>query len=133
MIDPLIVRLLPGEDLRLALETRAAEINANWFLCSGIGSLRVAMLRYAGAKNGTELAGPLEILSLSGSVCADGAHLHAMLSDSTGAVRGGHLCAGCIIETTAELALLNVSGAELRREFDATTGYAELRVLPTDR
>jgi len=56
---------------------------------SGIGSLSVARLRWAGQEAITTLTGDLEILSLAGSLSPDGVHLHIALADSTGAVVGG--------------------------------------------
>ena len=47
--------------------------------------------------------GEQEILSLSGTLSPDGAHLHIALVDSRGAVIGGHLCVGSLVRTTAEL------------------------------
>ncbi|MFU8886926.1 MAG: PCC domain-containing protein [Cyanobacteriota bacterium] len=52
--------------------------------------------------------------SLSGTLSADGAHLHIAAADSSGAVIGRHLCAGSLVHTTAEL--------------DPASGYAELTI-----
>jgi uncharacterized protein len=60
MFEPL--RLMPGDDLRLTLAGRTG------FVVAGIGSLRHAELRLAGAPGPTHLDGPLEILTLSGSL-----------------------------------------------------------------
>ena len=130
MTDPTVLRLCPGDDLRCALEALAVREGASWLLVSGIGSLNTALLRYAGAKQPEALSGPLELLSLCGTLCPDGAHLHAVVADSSGIVRGGHICAGCTVATTAELGMLRVTAAQLRRELDAATGYSELRVFP---
>jgi predicted DNA-binding protein with PD1-like motif len=45
----------------------------------------------------------LEILSLSGTLSRDGAHLHIAVASSNGTVIGGHLCSGSLARTTAEL------------------------------
>lgn len=129
MSEPRILRLHPGDDLRPTLEALAVHEDSSWFLVSGIGSLTTASIRFAGAANPKEIEGPLEIVSLSGSVGPDGAHLHALVADAAGAVIGGHICAGCLIATTAELALVEVRENQLRREFDERTGYPELVVL----
>ena len=47
----------------------------------------------------------MEILSLSGTLSPDGVHLHIAISGSSGAVIGGHLCAGSLVRTTAELVI----------------------------
>ena len=58
---------------------------------SAVGSLSVAEMRFAGAAVATTIRGDLEILSLSGTLSADGAHLHIAIAESSGAVIGGHL------------------------------------------
>ena len=83
---------------------------------SAVGSLSVAQLRLAGAAEATTLAGDLEILSLSGTLCADGIQLHIAVADVSGAVIGGHLATGLLVRTTAELVL------------HPATGYAELQI-----
>lgn len=116
------LRLNPGDDLRGALAGRTG------FVVAGIGSLAHAQLRFAGEAEPTRIDGPLEILTLSGSLTPDGAHLHASVSDAAGRVLGGHVCAGCEVRTTAELLLAPLPGGSLARAFDAATGYAELLV-----
>ena len=123
------LRLSPGDDLRGVLEAHAAQSGAA-FVVSGIGSLGSARLRLAGAETDAVLDGPLEILSLAGSLSADGAHLHMAVSDVQGRVTGGHVGRGCTIRTTAELLLAPLDGWELTRQFDAATGYPELVVQP---
>ncbi len=122
MMEPL--RLNPGDDLRGALEATGH----TGFVIAGIGSLTHAQLRMAGEPAATRIDGPLEILTLSGSLTPDGAHLHASVSDSSGRVRGGHVCAGCEVRTTAELLIAPLPAGSLSRAFDARTGHAELRI-----
>jgi hypothetical protein len=45
-------------------------------LISAVGSLSLAQLRLAGATQATSIHGELEIVSLSGTLSPDGAHLH---------------------------------------------------------
>jgi uncharacterized protein len=116
------LRLNPGDDLRLALEAGGA----TGFVVGGIGSLAHAQLRFAGEPRPSFVAGPLEILTLSGSLTPDGAHLHASVSDAAGRVLGGHVCAGCTVRTTAELLVAPLPAGSLSRAFDAATGHAEL-------
>ena len=86
------LRLQPGDDLPLALEAWMGEQQEQaGCVISAVGSLSLAQLRLAGATAAKEIRGDLEILSLSGTLSADGAHL------------GGHLCAGSPVRTTAEL------------------------------
>ncbi|MEW6346825.1 MAG: DNA-binding protein [Paraburkholderia sp.] len=123
------VRLIPGDDLRAALENtlRALGLEAA-FVLQGIGSLSVAQLRFAGAGEATELRGDLEILTLAGSISPDGAHLHMSVSDAHGQVHGGHVTPGCTVRTTAEILLALLPEHRFAREQDAATGYPELVV-----
>lgn len=134
-MQTLPLRLTPGQDLRAALEAAVRSHNCRAaFVLSGIGSLSTAGLRLAGADQVERLTGDMEILSLAGSVAWDGAktssHLHMALSTSTGQVLGGHVAAGCIVRTTAEVLLALLSEWEFARAPDATTGYDELVVRP---
>ena len=123
------LRLLPGADLRQALETWMGEQEEQaGCVISAVGSLSVAQLRLAGAVTATVIHGELEILSLSGTLSPDGSHLHIAIAGSSGAVIGGHLCAGSWVRTTAELVIGLLPEWRFSREFDPATGYAELRV-----
>jgi predicted DNA-binding protein with PD1-like motif len=97
---------------------------------SAVGSLAVAQLRFAGAAGTTTIRADLEILSLAGTLSPDGAHLHIAIADSRGVVIGGHLCAGSLVRTTAELVVGLLPDWQLSRELDPATGYAELRISP---
>ena len=100
------LRLRPGDDLRLDLEAwMGAQQDQAGCVISAVGSLSLAQLRLAGATQATAIRGDLEILSLSGTLSPDGAHLHIATSGSSGAVIGGHLCAGSLVRTTAELVI----------------------------
>ncbi len=131
-MTPLPLRLLPGQDLRAALEAALAEQGAGAaFVLQGIGSLSVAQLRLAGAGQATELRGDLEILTLAGSIAPDGAHLHMAIADAQGRVLGGHVAAGCIVRTTAEVLLAVLPDHQFSRELDgAGSGFRELVVRP---
>jgi uncharacterized protein len=125
------LRLQPGDDLRQALETWMGEQEEQaGCVISGIGSLSVAELRFAGAAAATTIHGELEILSLSGTLSADGAHLHIAVADSSGAVIGGHLCVGSLVRTTAELVVGLLPEWRFNRELDPATGFAELQISP---
>jgi predicted DNA-binding protein with PD1-like motif len=59
-----------------------------------------------------------------------GAHLHLAVADSKGVVSGGHLCAGSLVRTTAEVPLAELPAWRLRRSLDPATGYRELQIGP---
>jgi predicted DNA-binding protein with PD1-like motif len=122
------LRLVPGDDLRRSLEEAVRDVAlAGAFVVSGIGSLRVAVLRYAGSQQSTRIEADLELLSHAGSVCGDGTHLHAVVADAHGRVLGGHLCPGSLVRTTAELLLAVMPATRpLKRRHDERTGFSEL-------
>ena len=123
------IRLEPGRDLRLSLEQLLAEQQEQaGCVISAVGSLSVAELRLAGATEATAIHGELEILSLSGTLSPDGVHLHIAISDSSGAVIGGHLCGGSLVRTTAELVIALLPEWQFSRKLDPTTGFAELQI-----
>lgn len=128
-MQTLPLRLTPGQDVRAVLEAVPAlhRVGAA-FVLQGIGSLRVAQLRLAGASGFTELRGDLEILTLAGSLAPDGVHLHMAVADARGRVLGGHVGPGCIVRTTAELLLALLPEHRFARAADARTGHAELLI-----
>ena len=125
------LRLGPGDDLRLALEAWIGQRQerAGWVI-SAIGSLSVTRIRLAGQDRITRLDGDLELLSMAGSLCLDGAHLHLTIADSKGLVTGGHLATGSLVRTTAEVLLGVLPEWAFTREWDPGTGYRELRIKP---
>jgi hypothetical protein len=71
LLEPL--RLPPGADLRTGLQAALAARGARAaFVVAGIGSLRPARLRLAGAEAELTVDGDSEILTLSGSLSPDG-------------------------------------------------------------
>jgi uncharacterized protein len=125
------LRLQPGNDLRQALVAWMGEQQEQaGCVLSAVGSLSVAQIRLAGATQATTIHGDLEILSLSGTLSPDGAHLHLAIADSTGAVIGGHLCPGSLVRTTAELVIGLLPQWRFSRELDPATGYPELQISP---
>jgi hypothetical protein len=125
------LRLRPGDDLRSELEDwLGRQKEAAGCVLSGIGSLSVAQLRLAGRQESSTITGDLEILSLAGTLSPDGVHLHIAIADSNGTVIGGHLCAGSLVRTTAELVVGLLPEWQFRRELDPATGCAELQVSP---
>jgi uncharacterized protein len=129
-------RLTPGSDLKQELQrlTDQHALRAGCIL-SCVGSLSRARLRMPGAAGDAEafetLEEPMEIVSLAGTLGPDGLHVHISLSRRDGACIGGHLVAGCIVNTTAELIIGELTEVEFRRSPDPLTGYAELDIIPS--
>jgi predicted DNA-binding protein with PD1-like motif len=124
-------RLLPGQDLKRELQaaTTALPLQAAIVL-SAVGSLKIASLRLAEAQQAEVRPGPFEIVSLVGTLCREGLHLHISLADATGATWGGHLLDGCLIHTTAEIVVLEQEGLRFTRTLDVGTGFKELAIAP---
>jgi predicted DNA-binding protein with PD1-like motif len=123
------LRVRPGADLRRALEAcLAAHGQDAAFVVSGIGSLTRARLRYADQATDTAIAGPLEVISLAGSLSPEGAHLHMSVATERGEVIGGHMGYGNTVRTTAEVLVAFLPAWRLSREHDPDTGYLELVV-----
>lgn len=74
--------------------------------------------------------GHFEIVSLVGTLSANGSHLHLAVADSTGRTIGGHLLDGCRVYTAAEIVLGELPALDFRRETDPAFGYLELVVRP---
>ena len=128
------IRLLPGQDIRRALEAALAERGLTaGFVIAGIGSLSRTPLRMAGRPDPTELTGDQELLTLSGSVSPVGSHLHATVSNADGEVSGGHLAYGSVVRTTAEVLLALLPEWSFSRAHDPGTGYDELKISSVTR
>jgi len=120
------LRLKPGDDLRRELEAWMGQQQEQaGCVISAVGSLSLALLRLAGATQATAIHGELEIVSLSGTLSPDGAHLHIAVTDSSGTGIGGHPCPGSLVRTTAELVIGLLPEWQFRRELDPATGYAQ--------
>jgi uncharacterized protein len=121
------LRLTPGQDLKTELQafTQDHDLQAG-FILTAVGSLQHAQLRFAGQSVATSLPGPWEIVSLVGTLCQSGLHLHIALANAQGEVRGGHLMPGCLIHTTAEIVLGEGESSRFVRVLDLQTGYLEL-------
>jgi predicted DNA-binding protein with PD1-like motif len=93
-----------------------------------VGSLSDYHLRFANQKAGATASGSFEILSLVGTISTNGCHLHICLANDAGSTIGGHLLAGCIIYTTAEIIIGTSEEFIFHRETDSQTGWKELSI-----
>ena len=120
-------RLHRGDDLLLSIRTLAKEhhIPAAVVL-SAVGCISEGRVRDASGVTIQAIGEHCEILSLNGTVSENRCHLHIALSIEDLSAIGGHLCEGCIINTTCELVLGILDGWTIGVEFDEETGYDEL-------
>lgn len=123
------LRLRPHQDLRAELEAfaKANDLKAG-FIMTCVGSLRHAALRLANQPDTTHYEDKFEILSLVGTLSPDGPHLHIALADGTGKTIGGHVQAGNLIYTTAEIVIGELDDVTFSRPIDPETTYDELVV-----
>ena len=125
------VRLCPGDDLKVELDKFVHEHNVRaGFVLTCVGSLTIAVIRFANEDSGQTLQGFFEIVSLSGTLSEHGSHVHISISDSSGKTTGGHLMKGCLVYTTVELIIGVLPEIVYKREPDPKSGYDELAVYP---
>jgi len=120
-------RLHRGDDLLLAIRRVAAEEGiAAGVLLSGVGCVSSASVRDASGVTIRQIKEPCEIVSLNGTVSAARCHVHIALAKEDLSTVGGHLCPGCIVNTTCELVIGVLEGWTFGSEHDAETGYDEI-------
>ena len=121
------VRLHRGDDLLLSIRELAREKHiAAGVVLSGVGCVSQARVRDAGGVSIRSVDEHCEIVSLNGTVSEERCHLHIALSREDLSTLGGHLCPGCIVNTTCELVIAELPGVRFAVEQDAETGYDEL-------
>ena len=139
-----VMRLGPGCDLMKSLEEMARKEDLrSGVVLSGAGSLREVTIRNVRLfpdefpivdrnRIFTPKKEPLEMLSLSGSISRrDGeVHIHCHITISSGLddgrAYGGHLIEGCVVFSTCEVAIGEVTGLEMKRNIDPQTHVPEL-------
>ena len=123
------IRLTYGQDLKKEIENICKQKNIQaGYVASSVGCVYEIKLRMAGGKTFKQEVKDYEIINVNGTLSKDGVHLHISLSDIDGNVVGGHLCEGCLINTTCELILVELDEYTFTREFDEKTGYKELNI-----
>lgn len=127
------LRLHPNQDLRneLIAYAKANGIKAG-SIVTCVGALKPITLRMAGAKPDNQdirtYDDTHEIVSLVGTLTGDDCHLHIALSNKEGAVIGGHLKEGSLVDTTAEIVIAEDEGVSYVREMDENTKFPELMI-----
>ena len=121
------IRLKRGEDLMESIKAlcKLKSIHAGVVL-SGVGCISRGRIRDASGVNIRQVSEHCEIVSLNGTVSARRCHIHIALSKEDLSTIGGHLCTGCIVNTTCELVIGELPGIAYDVEADPETGYDEL-------
>ena len=121
------VRLHRGDDLMLSIKELCREKHiAAGVVLSAVGCISKGRVRDASGVTIRDIAEHCEIVSLDGTVSEARCHLHIALSKEDLSTIGGHLCPGCIINTTCELVIAELPGVRFGVEEDTETGYDEL-------
>ena len=121
------IRLKRGEDLMESIKAVCAEKNIKaGVVLSGVGCIMKGRIRDASGVKIREITEHCEIVSLNGTVSAQRCHIHIALSKEDLSTIGGHLCVGCIVNTTCELVLGELPGISYGVDQDGETGYDEL-------
>ena len=125
------LRLRRGSDLLGSVKQLCAEKHiAAGVVLSAVGCISRGRVRDASGVTIRQIEDHCEIVSLNGTVSENRCHLHIALSREDLSTIGGHLCEGCIINTTCELVIAELPGAAIEKEFDEETGYDELIFVP---
>jgi predicted DNA-binding protein with PD1-like motif len=132
-----VVKIAPGEPLQPRLLEFARAVGLRHaVVVSAVGSIQD--LRFRGIKAGAtlpitpprmhlhEVAGPLELLGLSGNILPDergelDCHFHVMAARSSGEVLGGHLFDARVF-ATCEVVLSELTAEGLERHLSRTGG-----------
>ena len=121
------IRLKRGEDLMESIKQVCREKNIRaGVVLSGVGCILRGRIRDASGVNIREITDHCEIVSLNGTAVAQRCHIHIALSREDMSTIGGHLCPGCIVNTTCELILAELPRISFGVEEDPETGYDEL-------
>lgn len=122
-----LFRLTRGMDLKneIIKYCQGNDIKAG-IIGSCVGCCYSISFRLAGGKKFYHNDGDYEIVSMTGTISEDGVHIHVAFADGEGKTVGGHLTDGCLVGTTAEIAIIEIENYRMRRLLDEETGYKEL-------
>ena len=113
------LRLRRGMDLMESIQALCAEKHiAAGVVLSAVGCISRGRVRDASGVRIREIEEHCEIVSLGGTVSEKRCHLHIALSKEDLTTIGGHLCPGCIINTTCELVIAEIPGTVIEKKFD---------------
>lgn len=121
------IRLKRGEDLMESIKALCREKHIrSGVILSGVGCILRGRIRDASGVTIRDITEHCEIVSLNGTVSETRCHVHIALSKEDLSTIGGHLCPGCIVNTTCELVIGEFPDISIGVEFDEETGYDEL-------
>lgn len=123
------IRLKYGDDLRRSIESyvKSKGIKAA-AIVSCAGCVYKVCIRKADGSSIFENEEHYEIVSLQGTIATNGSHIHISLSDNNLKTIGGHLKYGTLVNTTAEIVMIEIDNYHFERVFDYQTGYEELEI-----
>ena len=120
-------RLRRGDDLLRSVEKIAQEEQLELaVILSAVGCVSRGRVRDASGVTVRDINEDCEIVSATGTVSRKRCHIHVSFSKEDLSTVGGHLCPGCIINTTCELVIAELPGVSIDVEEDPETGYDEL-------
>ena len=130
-MKPYILRLKPNQDIKIELLKYVQDRNIKTAsIVLAVGSVSSMKVRIADGKTIVGDDQNREVLSLSGTLINGKIHAHIGAISTRMDVIGGHLMEGCIVHTTMEITLLDLSeDVQAERIFDSETGFDELNVI----
>ncbi len=125
-----LFRLMPDQDIKEELVKFAESNNIKvGSIVSAVGSVSRMNVRVADGKTVIENNENREIFALTGTIVQNKVHAHIAAINPSMHVFGGHLMVGCLVNTTMEITVLDLSDEiSAQRKYDDNTGYDELFV-----
>lgn len=123
------MRLTEGQDIKEEINRFCTDNNIDAaVVLSSVGCVKYAVLRDAGGKDYHTIDENMEIMSINGTISKHRTHLHISFSKKDLSVIGGHMMEGCMVNTTCELVILEISKTVFNSKFDFSTGYEEIDI-----
>lgn len=123
------MRLIEGQDIKEEINRFCTDNNIDAaVVLSSVGCVKYAVLRDAGGKDYHTIDENMEIMSINGTISKHRTHLHISFSKKDLSVIGGHMMEGCMVNTTCELVILEISKTVFNSKFDFSTGYEEIDI-----
>lgn len=123
------MRLIEGQDIKEEINRFCTDNNIDAaVVLSSVGCVKCAVLRDAGGKDDHTIDENMEIMSINGTISKHRTHLHISFSKKDLSVIGGHMMEGCMVNTTCELVILEISKTVFNSKFDFSTGYEEIDI-----